>query len=63
MKKVKLYIRTPFAKDDSFLICDELTDEVYASTGIEQLAPIIKNALESFMNKNREVKNETNKIE
>lgn len=45
MKKVKLYIRTPFAKDDSFSICDELTDEVYASTGIEKLAPIIKNAL------------------
>jgi hypothetical protein len=50
MKKVKLYIRTPFGKNEEYTICDELTDEVYASTGVQGLAIVIKNALEKHMN-------------
>ena len=49
MKKVKLYIRTPL-KDGEYTICDEITDEVYASTGIQGFAVIIKNALEKHKN-------------
>ena len=50
MKKVKLYIRTPFGKNEEYTICDEMTDEVYASTGVQGLAIVIKNALEKHMN-------------
>ena len=52
MKKVRLYIRYDFDNSE-FRICDELTDEVYAQTGVKGLAPIIKESLESFMNANR----------
>jgi len=50
MKKVRLYIRTPFDKNEEYTICDEITDEIYASTGIQDLAIVIKNALEKHMN-------------
>ena len=51
--KIKLYIRTPFGKNEEYTICDEITDEVYASTGVQGLAIIIKNALEEYMNKTK----------
>ena len=50
MKKVKLYIRTPFGKNEEYTICDEITDEVYASTCIQGFAIVIKDALEKHMN-------------
>ena len=50
MKKIKLYIRTPFGKNEEYTICDEITDEVYASTGIQDLAVVIKNSLEKYLN-------------
>lgn len=53
MKKVKLYIRTPFSKNEEYTICDEITDEVYASTGVQVLAIVIKNALEDYMNQTK----------
>ena len=53
MNKIKLYIRTPFGRNEEYTICDEITDEVYASTGVQGLAIIIKNALEEYMNKTK----------
>ena len=50
MKKVKLYIITPFFEKEDYRICDEITDEVYASTNKQDLAVIIKNSLEKYMN-------------
>ena len=50
MKKVKLYIRTPFKKNEDYTICDEITDEVYASTNKQDLAVIIKDSLERYIN-------------
>ena len=51
MNKIKLYIRTPFGKNEEYTICDEISDEVYASTGVQGFAIVIKNALEEYMNK------------
>ena len=53
MKKVKLYIRTPFYENEDYRVCNEITDEVYASTGSQELAIIIKNSLESHMNETK----------
>lgn len=50
MKKIKLYIRTPLNKNQEYTICDEISDEVYASTGVQGLAIVIKIALENHMN-------------
>ena len=50
MKKVKLYIRTPLGKNEEYTICDEISDEIYASTKIKDLAVVIKNAIEKHMN-------------
>lgn len=53
MKKVKLYIITPFFANEDYRICDEITDEVYASTSKQELAIIIKNSLEDYMNQTK----------
>ena len=50
MKKVKLYIRTPFYENEDYTICDEITDVIFASTSEQALAIVIKNSLEDYMN-------------
>ena len=53
MKKVRLYIITPFFANEDYRICNELTDEVYATTSSQELAIIIKNSIENHMNKTK----------
>ena len=49
-KKVKLYIITTCYEKEYYIICDEITDEVYASTSKQDLALFIKNSIERYMN-------------
>ena len=51
MKKVRLYIITPFLANEEYRICDEITDEIYATTTNQELAIIIKDSIENHMNK------------
>lgn len=50
MALVKLYVRYPLRKG-TYTICDEITDEVYATTEKEEYAKIIQQSLELFINK------------
>jgi hypothetical protein len=47
--RIRLYVRTP-QKSNEFTVCNEITDEVYASTNNQELAVVIKNALEDYLN-------------
>ena len=49
-KKVKLYIITTYFEKEYYIICDEKTDEVYASTSKQDLAVFIKNSIERYTN-------------
>ena len=53
MKKVRMYIITPFFANEDYRICSELTDVVYATTSSQEVAMIIKNSLEKHMNKKK----------
>jgi hypothetical protein len=48
--RIRLYVRTP-QKGNDFTVCDEITDEVYASTNNQELAVVIKNAIGYYLNK------------
>lgn len=49
MKKVKLYIAEPFFENEDYRIYND--DEVLARTNNKELAIIIKNSIESHINK------------
>nr|AKH47496.1 hypothetical protein [uncultured marine virus] len=47
MKKVKLYTRL---SGDTYMIMDEMTDEVYATAATNIIAEIVRKSLEDYMN-------------